>query len=87
MIALQLLIYTPKVGVKPLPGFIGMGASGACIGGVSALFGIGGGTLTVPLLSFFGIKIHQAVGTRRCLWVAYCLGGNARLFLCKYRGR
>jgi len=63
LIALQLLIYTPKVGVKPLPGFIGMGASGACIGGVSALFGIGGGTLTVPLLSFFGIKIHQAVGT------------------------
>jgi uncharacterized membrane protein YfcA len=40
-----------------------MGASGSCIGGVSAVFGIGGGTLTVPLLTFFGVKIHQAVGT------------------------
>jgi uncharacterized membrane protein YfcA len=40
-----------------------MGASGSVIGAVSALFGIGGGTLSVPLLTFFGIKIHQAVGT------------------------
>jgi uncharacterized membrane protein YfcA len=42
---------------------MGMSASGSCIGGVSAVFGIGGGTLTVPLLTFFGVKIHQAVGT------------------------
>jgi uncharacterized membrane protein YfcA len=63
MAALQLLMYTPKVGVRTLPGHFGMGASGSCIGGVSALFGIGGGTLTVPLLTFFGVKIHQAVGT------------------------
>ena len=63
MVALQLLIYTPKVGARTLPGHFGMGASGSCIGGVSALFGIGGGTLTVPLLTFFGVKIHQAVGT------------------------
>ncbi len=63
LVALQLLIYKPKVGGRALPGFMGMGASGSCIGGISALFGIGGGTLTVPLLTFFGIKIHQAVGT------------------------
>jgi uncharacterized membrane protein YfcA len=63
LVALQLLIYRPKVGGRTLPGYLGMGASGSCIGGVSALFGIGGGTMTVPLLTFFGVKIHQAVGT------------------------
>lgn len=63
LVALQLLLYTPQVGVRALPNLLGMGASGSCIGGVSAVFGIGGGTLTVPLLTFFGVKIHQAVGT------------------------
>jgi hypothetical protein len=61
--ALQLLLYTPTVGVRSLPNTLGMSASGSFIGSVSAVFGIGGGTLTVPLLSFFGVKIHQAVGT------------------------
>ncbi|MDG1693479.1 MAG: sulfite exporter TauE/SafE family protein [Porticoccaceae bacterium] len=61
--ALQLLLYQPLIGSKKLPGFVGMGFSGSCIGGISALFGIGGGTLSVPFLSYFGVKIHQAVGT------------------------
>lgn len=33
------------------------------IGTVSALMGIGGGTLSVPILSLFGYPIHRAVGT------------------------
>jgi len=63
LVALQLLIYSPKVGARTLPHPVGVSASGGIIGAVSALFGIGGGTLTVPMLTFFGIKIHQAVGT------------------------
>jgi uncharacterized membrane protein YfcA len=61
--ALQLLLYTPKVGGRSLPNTLVMSTSGSFIGGISAVFGIGGGTLTVPLLTFFGVKIHQAVGT------------------------
>ncbi len=37
-----------------LPSFIGM---------ISALMGIGGGTLSVPLLSAFSVPIHRAIGT------------------------
>jgi len=35
----------------------------ALIGAVSAMMGIGGGTLTVPTLSLCGYPIHRAVGT------------------------
>jgi len=34
-----------------------------CIGGVSAMMGIGGGTLSVPTLTLFDYPIHRAVGT------------------------
>lgn len=33
------------------------------VGGVSAMMGIGGGTLSVPILNLFGIPIHRSVGT------------------------
>ena len=38
----------------PLPAFIGT---------VSAMMGIGGGTISVPALTLFGTPIHRAVGT------------------------
>ena len=46
-----------------LPGGIGL---------VSALMGIGGGTLTVPALSAFGVPVHRAVATSAWLglWIA-----------------
>jgi len=33
------------------------------IGAISAMMGIGGGTLSVPSLTLFGVPIHRAVGT------------------------
>ncbi len=38
-------------------------ATSAVIGGVSAVMGIGAGTLAVPTLNFCGYPIHRAVGT------------------------
>lgn len=35
----------------------------ATIGTISAMMGIGGGTMTVPALNLFGVPIHRAVGT------------------------
>ena len=37
--------------------------AGGVIGGISAMMGIGGGTLTVPTLNLCGYPIHRAVGT------------------------
>ena len=46
-----------------LPSPIGQTSLGGFIGVVSSIFGIGGGTLTVPILSYCGLKIQNAVGT------------------------
>lgn len=49
--------------LSKLPSPLGQTGIGGIIGMVSAIFGIGGGTLTVPTLSHYGLKIQHAVGT------------------------
>ena len=49
--------------LSKLPSPVGQTGLGGFIGMVSAIFGIGGGTLTVPILSNYGLKIQHAVGT------------------------
>ena len=46
-----------------LPGPAGQGVLATVIGGLSAMLGIGGGTLTVPILNLFAYPMHRAVGT------------------------
>lgn len=49
---------------ETLPGgIVDKGILPSFIGGFSALMGIGGGTLSVPILSAFSFPIHRAVGT------------------------
>lgn len=60
---------------KRLPGRIGVGAIGTTIGTVSAMMGIGGGTLTVPVLSLFSYPIHTAVGTAAALGLVISIPG------------
>ncbi|WP_341702468.1 sulfite exporter TauE/SafE family protein [Ferrovibrio sp.] len=38
-------------------------ALASVIGAISAMMGIGGGTLSVPILTLFGYPVHRAVGT------------------------
>lgn len=55
-------------GLKPhpkrdVPGALGLGAAGGIIGVASAVFGIGGGSLMVPFLTWCNVKMQHAVGT------------------------
>jgi uncharacterized membrane protein YfcA len=45
------------------PGGVARQGLGAFIGGISAMMGIGGGTVGVPILSMFGAPIRSAVAT------------------------
>lgn len=46
-----------------LPGPLGTSLMGGSIGGLSTLMGIGGGTLSVPILNALRVPMHTAVGT------------------------
>jgi uncharacterized membrane protein YfcA len=61
---------------KELPGKIGVNAIGLTIGTISAMMGIGGGTLSVPTLSLFGYPIHRAVGTASLLGLIIAVPGT-----------
>ena len=43
---------------------------------ISAMVGIGGGAMNVPLMSIMGIKMHQAIGTSASLGFVIALPGS-----------
>lgn len=75
LVALKMLLeVNPKPG-REVPGKTGLGAAGAGIGWASALFGIGGGTLTVPFLSWCNLRMQSAVGTSAACGFPIALAG------------
>jgi len=48
---------------RTLPGAAGNALAGSFIGAISAMLGIGGGSATVPYLTFFGVNVRNAVAT------------------------
>ncbi len=65
-------------GVAPhrrLPGAAGMHLAGGIIGAVSSVVGIGGGTLTVPFLTWCNISIRQAVATSSACGLPIAIAG------------
>ncbi|GAC1620435.1 MAG: sulfite exporter TauE/SafE family protein [Nevskia sp.] len=75
LIALQMMLdFKPKT-ARPLPGSAGLATAGGIIGTLSALIGIGGGSLTVPLLNGYGIEMRRAVGTSAACGVPIAWAG------------
>jgi uncharacterized membrane protein YfcA len=64
-----------------LPSPIGQTGLGGFIGIISAIFGIGGGTLTVPILSYYGLKIQNAVGTSAACGLPIAAAGAFGFFI------
>ncbi|BDX01559.1 UPF0721 transmembrane protein [Marinomonas pontica] len=61
--ALNMLLGKKDSMFKSLPGNAGQGVMATCVGFFSSMVGIGGGTLTVPMLTFCNYPAHRAVGT------------------------
>jgi len=81
--ALQLLLEWPRrqaagaESVAAAPQGVGMSLAGVGIGIVSALVGIGGGSMTVPLLVWRGVPPVRAVGSSSACGVAIGLSAAA----------
>ena len=58
----MMLAYQPSGG-RALPGLTGLSVVGLIIGFFSALFGIGGGSMSVPYLSWCNVRMQVAVAT------------------------
>lgn len=75
LVAAQMFFQLQPSAAAPLPGRGGLVAAGSIIGTLSALVGIGGGSLTVPFLSWRGVDIRQAVGTSAACGVPIAWAG------------
>jgi len=80
--ALNMLFRTGKSALfNQLPGPAGQGLMGTAIGFFSSMVGIGGGTLSVPLLTLYNYPAHKAVGTAAAIGLIIALPGAATMFL------
>lgn len=75
LISLQMMLDPKPKAERELPGGGVLAAVGAVIGGLSALIGIGGGSLTVPFLSACRVDMRQAVGTSAACGVPIAWAG------------
>ncbi|MGB1465666.1 MAG: sulfite exporter TauE/SafE family protein [Alcanivorax nanhaiticus] len=80
LIALQMLLMGNRQldNSQPerVPGALGLGIAGALIGTGSAIFGIGGGSLTVPFLSWCRLKMQQAVAISSACGLPIAIAGT-----------
>lgn len=72
----QLLLDIKPKAARDLPRLPGMLAAGSIIGAVSSLVGIGGGTLSVPFMTWCNIKLHEAIGTSAAIGLPIALAGS-----------
>ena len=75
-VALQMLLNIKPVASRTLPGKVMMAGVGFGIGAVSALVAIGGGSLTVPFLTWCNVRIQQAIGTSAAVGLPIALSGT-----------
>lgn len=61
---------------RELPGAAGTSAAGGLIGVFSSLVGIGGGTLSVPFMTWCNIGLHQAIGTSAAIGFPIAVAGT-----------
>ncbi len=77
LVALQM-----GLGLKPkphrqLPGSLGLATAGGIIGMVSAVVGIGGGSMSVPFMSWCNVEVRKAVATSAAGGLPIALAGAA----------
>lgn len=77
VIALQMGLGFKPSPHRELPGSPVLFTAGGSIGWVSALFGIGGGSLTVPWLTWCNVRMQQAIATSAACGLPIAIVGAA----------
>ena len=71
----QLLLDIKPHAARALPGWPGMFTVGNGIGVVSSMVGIGGGTLSVPFMTWCNVSLHRAIGTSAAIGLPIAISG------------
>lgn len=77
LVAVQMLIGLRPTPGRQVPGIPAMLGMGGLIGAISAVVGIGGGTLTVPFLVWCNLRIQEAVATSSACALPIAIAGTA----------
>lgn len=75
LVAVQMLLVSRYQAHFDLPGRAGLTLAGGVIGTLSAIIGIGGGTLTVPFLVWCRVPMLQAVATSAACGLPIAIAG------------
>jgi len=76
-VAARMIVPSRHAPGRELPASAGLAAAGFGIGSVSALVAIGGGSLTVPFLTWCSLPIHKAIGTSAAIGFPIAVAGTA----------
>ena len=79
--AINMLLGKKDAVFQSLPGKAGQSVIATCIGFFSSMVGIGGGTLTVPTLTFCNYPAHRAVGTAAAVGLIISLPAAATMLV------
>lgn len=74
-VALQMTLGLKPKASRAVPGKPGLTVAGVVIGWASAIFGIGGGSLSVPFLMWRSVPMQQAVATSSACGLPIALAG------------
>ncbi|RJG41888.1 sulfite exporter TauE/SafE family protein [Motilimonas pumila] len=76
LVALQMFFSLKPKATNPLPKGFALSGIGAVIGAISAIFGIGGGSLSVPYLTSRSVPMRNAVALSAALGLPLAISGT-----------
>lgn len=75
-VAVQMMLNIKPKPSRELPGAGGLTAAGLVIGGVSALVAIGGGSLSVPFMTWCNVQVQKAIATSAAIGFPIAVAGT-----------
>ncbi len=76
LVALHMISPRPIYAHRALPDAAGLTVTGSIIGAISALVGIGGGTMTVPFLVWCNINMRHAIASSAAVGLPIAVAGT-----------
>lgn len=76
VVGIQMLLAKKPNPSRELPGKVGMAGVGTGIGLISSFVGIGGGTMSVPFMTWCNVPIRKAVGTSAAIGFPIAIAGT-----------